>query len=86
VERARRQRTARIELDGADPLTLRFAHPGPRPPPLTPAAALTALAATDAATRVLAVARPDLRADLATLIAAARAAPARWCSSASRPG
>jgi molybdenum cofactor biosynthesis enzyme MoaA len=75
VERARRQRTARIELDGADPLTPRCAHPGPRPPPLTPAAALTALAATDAATRVLAVARPDLRADLATLIAAARGRP-----------
>lgn len=74
MERPRHPRSVRVELDAGAPLTLRFAHPT-APSPRAASDVAAALTAARAATRVIAVARPDRRPDLAALVATARAAP-----------
>ena len=73
VDRPRAHRTAKIALDDGDALVHRFATPTPGRPLSTDAAraAIEAAVASGPRALVVAVARPDERADLAAVVASA---------------
>jgi hypothetical protein len=73
VDRPRAHRTAKIALDDGDALVHRFATPTPGRPLSTDAAraAIEAAVASGPRALVVAVARPDRRADLAAVVASA---------------